>query len=105
MFGLQDTLVADHLAAEQQRILRADRETRVPFTLVFGDDTNQVLIDGGFSGDSIIYRHACKLALNAAHITYVSQCPFGKVGRLLGKTPSTLYFNPWDQAKSAQRTC
>lgn len=101
MFGLQDALVADHLAVEQQRILRADRETHAYRSHSFGDDTNQVLIDGGFSGDSIIYRHACKLALNATHITYVSQyCPTGKLGRLLEKTPSTLYFNPWNQAKS-----
>lgn len=101
MLGMKDTLLADHLAAEEHHILQADHDAHAYRSHKFGDDTTQVLIDGGFSGDSIIYRHACRLAAKASAITYVSQfCPTGKLGRLLEKTDSTLYFNPWNQATS-----
>lgn len=101
MFRLKDSLLADRLASEAQRILDADHNNHAYRAHKFGDDVNCVLIDGGFAGDSIIYRHACKLAQKATHITYVSQfCPTGKLGRLLEKTDSTLYFNPWNQASS-----
>jgi len=101
MLGMSDTLLADYLAAEQRRIMQTDRDNHTYRSHKFGDDTNCILIDGGFSGDSIIYRHACKLTKEAVAVTYVSQyCPTGKLARLLEKTSSTLYFNPWNQAKS-----
>lgn len=101
MFCMRDALLADHLAFEEVRILKADHDSHAYRSHKFGDDTSQILIDGGFSGDSIIYRHACKLAALATEITYVSQfCPTGKLGRLLERTNSTLYFNPWNQATS-----
>ncbi len=101
MFGMLDELLADHLVVEQRHILRADRNNHAYRSHKFGDNTNQILVDGGFIGDSIIYRRTCKLAKEATGITYVSQfCPTGKLGRLLKKAPSTLYFNPWNQANS-----
>lgn len=102
MFGIKDALLAERLVAEEQRILQADRNNHAYRAHKFGDDTNCVLIDGGFAGDSIIYRHTCKLAQQATDIVYVSQyCPTGKLGRLLEKTNSTLYFNPWRQATTS----
>ena len=93
--------LASHLVNEQRRIMEADRRSRTYRSHMFGDDTNRILIDGGFTGDSIVYRHACRLAKRAAHVTYVSQyCPTGKLGWLLKKTDSTLYFNPWNKANS-----
>lgn len=101
MFGCKDALIAEHLTSEQAHILQADKANHAYRSHAFGDDTNTVLIDGGFAGDSIIYRHACKLAHDATKITYVSQfCPTGKLGRLLEKTDTTLYYNPSNQAKS-----
>ena len=101
MFTINDALLADHLAFEEARIIKADHDSHAYRSHTFGDDTTQVLIDGGFSGDSIIYRHACKLARAATDIVYVSQfCPTGKLAHLLAKTNSTLYFNPWNQATS-----
>lgn len=101
MFCVKDEELADKLCAEQERIIAVNRANHSYRSHMFGDDQSRVLIDGGFVGDSIIYRHACKLAQEATHITYVSQyCPTGKLGRLLEKVPSTLYFNPWNQANS-----
>lgn len=101
MMRLDDSLLADHLVVEQHRIIQSDRENHAYRSHKFGDDTNCILVDGGFFGESIIYRHACKLAHDAVSVTYVSQyCPTGKLGRLLKKTSSTLYFNPWNHANS-----
>ena len=101
MFKLTDKELADRLSSEQQRILTASKNGRLYGSHCFGDDKNEVLIDGGIIGDSIIYRRACSLAKQAKHITFVSQyCPTGKLGRLLKKIDSVLYFNPWNQAKS-----
>lgn len=101
MFRMEDAGLADKLWAEQKHIVASNHDNHPYRSHMFGDDTNQVLIDGGFIGDSIVYRHACKLAREAVAITYVSQyCPTGKLGRLLEKKPSTLYFNPWNHANS-----
>ena len=101
MFRLDDTILADRIVSEQQRIIKADKNGHTYRSHAFGDDTNLVLVDGGFFGDSIIYRHACRLTAEAKKVTYVSQyCPTGKLGRLLKKTDSTLYFNQWNKADS-----
>ena len=42
------------------------------------------MTDGGFQGDSIIYRSACELARQADSVLLVSQyCPTGKLSRIL----------------------
>ena len=95
MFKIEDGELATKLIDEYHRLARADAGSYAYRSHSFqhGDDT--VLIDGGFFGDSIIYRRVCKLAADAKHITLVSQyCPTGKFSRLLKKTHSTLYFNP-----------
>lgn len=101
MFRIKDIGLASRLVAEQHRITEADRHNNAYRAHQFGDDTNMVLVDGGFFGDSIIYRHACRLAEKAEKVVYVSQyCPTGKLGRILKKSNPTLYFNPWNKANS-----
>lgn len=94
MLKIEDGELATKLIDEYHRLARADAGGYAYRSHSFqhGDDT--VLIDGGFFGDSIIYRRICKLTAEAAHVTLVSQyCPTGKLSRLLNKTDSKLYFN------------
>ncbi|HMR72553.1 MAG TPA: phospholipase D-like domain-containing protein [Candidatus Saccharibacteria bacterium] len=101
MFRTKDVGLATHLFSEQRRVMESDRRGRTYRSHMFGDDINSVLIDGGFAGESIIYRHACRLAKQARQVTYVSQyCPTGRLGRLLKTTDTELYFNPWNKANS-----
>lgn len=101
MFKVKDETLADRLALEEHRLVNAVKNRHAYRSHQFGDDTTKVLVDGGFVGDSIIYRRACKLIKEASSVIFVSQyCPNGKLSRLLQKTDSTLYFNPWNQAKS-----
>lgn len=99
MFKIEDGALATKLIDEYHRLARADAGSYAYRSHSFkhGDDT--ILIDGGFFGDSIIYRRVCKLASEASHITYVSQyCPTGRLSRLLKSTPSATYFNLPDHA-------
>lgn len=99
MFKVKNEALASRIIAEQDRIIRADRSGHAYRSHQFGDDDNMVLIDGGFFGDSIIYRRACYWAERASRITLVSQyCPTGKLSRLIKKTNSDLYFNHWTNA-------
>lgn len=99
MFKVKNEALASRLIAEQERIIKADRRGHAYRSHQFGDDDNMVLLDGGFLGDSIIYRRACHWAERAKHVTLVSQyCPTGKLSRLLKSTNSDLYFNHWTNA-------
>lgn len=101
MFRVTDVGLAAHLVTEQQRITEADHYNQSYRAHSFGDDMTTVLIDGGLLGDSIIYRHACRLTAKAEKVIYVSQyCPTGKLGRLLRKSNPTLYFNHWNKTNS-----
>jgi cardiolipin synthase len=63
-----------------------------------------VLTDGGFQGDSIIYRRVCELAKEAKEVLLVSQyCPTGKLARILRNKPAKLYFNPPELAGPLNR--
>jgi len=104
MLTIDDGLLADRLIDEYHRLVRADAGdySYRSHSFKHGDDT--VLIDGGFVGDSIIYRRACQLAAEATHVTLVSQyCPTGKLSGLLKKTSSRLYFNPPSNAHHLNR--
>lgn len=95
MFRCENTRLADDLVHEFGQITKADKKgyTYRSHSLSFGDST--VYTDGGFQGDSIIYRRACELSREASKVLLVSQyCPTGKLGRILKSTPSKLYFNP-----------
>lgn len=99
MFMVTNEALASRIIEEHKRIIKADHSNHAYRSHRFGDDDNMVLIDGGFLGDSIIYRRACYWAEQASHITLVSQyCPTGKLSRLLKKTDSDLYFNHWTNA-------
>lgn len=101
MLELQDATLAGRLAQEQARIVQADKNDRVYRSHQFETTAGTVLVDGGLTGESIIYRRICELAKKASRVTYVSQyCPTGRLGRILSRTDSRLYFNPWNRADS-----
>jgi cardiolipin synthase len=61
--------------------------------LKYGKD--QVLVDGGIPGDSIIYRRALKYARKSQRIVLVSQyCPTGELGRVIESKHHEMWFNP-----------
>lgn len=104
MFRLKDARLADRLVEEQRRIENAERRSSnyPSVAYEFGDET--VLIDGGFIGQSVIYRRALELTEQATHITFVSQyCPTGKLSRLLKKKDVLFYFNRPQQADGLNR--
>jgi cardiolipin synthase A/B len=104
MFTTKNPELAFRMIQEQRRITAADKAGHSNRSHRFGDDDNMVLLDGGFFGDSIIYRRACYWAERAAHVTLVSQyCPTGKLSRLLKNTDSDLYFNHWTNAGRLNR--
>jgi cardiolipin synthase len=99
MFTVKNEALASRLIEEQARIVKADRSGHAYRSHRFGDDDNMILLDGGFLGDSIIYRRACYWAERASRVTLVSQyCPTGKLSRLLKQVDSDLYFNHWTNA-------
>jgi cardiolipin synthase len=104
MFKIEDAELADTLVQEYKRIMNADKHdfSYRSHEFAYGDD--KILIDGGFIGDSIIYRRVCRLTEEAAQVTLVSQyCPTGRLARLLKKTESRLYFNPPETANILNR--
>ncbi len=95
MFLCKDARLADDLTHEFSQITKADdgHYTYRSHKFMYGDNT--VLTDGGFQGDSIIYRRACELAKEADEVLLVSQyCPTGRLSRILKQKKSRLYFNP-----------
>ncbi len=104
MFKIDDDTLADTLVAEYHRLIRADAGDYSYRSHGFKIGADTVLIDGGFFGDSIIYRHACALTAEATSVLLVSQyCPTGKLSRLLKTTDSHLYFNPPANASPINR--
>jgi len=70
--------------------------------LKYGKD--QVLVDGGIPGDSIIYRRALKYARKAERIVLVSQyCPTGELGRVIESKHHEMWFNPPRNASLVNR--
>lgn len=92
--------VTDHRLAED--LVRVYERTRVANTRVRGFRSvalkygkDQVLVDGGIPGDSIIYRRALKYARKAQRIVLVSQyCPTGELGKAVAAVPHEMWFNP-----------
>jgi cardiolipin synthase A/B len=104
MFRISDSVLADKLINEYHRLTRADVGGYSYRSHSFKHRDDTVLIDGGFFGDSIIYRRACKLASQASNVLLVSQyCPTGKLSRILKQTDSQLYFNPPANANGLNR--
>ena len=104
MFTLKDGRLADRLCDEQKRLQLAERRSTNYPSVTYEHGDMRVLIDGGIVGQSIIYRRACELAEQAAHITFVSQyCPTGKLSRILKKRSTTFYFNLPHQAEGLNK--
>jgi cardiolipin synthase len=105
MFKIKDDKLADLLINEYRRLIRADArgQTYKSHEIDFGKD--KILIDGGFVGDSIIYRRACKLSREAESIILVSQyCTTGKLSRILKSKNAKLYFNSPANAEGFNKT-
>ena len=96
MLMVSDTQLALELRDDIARLIKADGGGFAYRSHEFSYmKTSRVLIDGGFQGDSLIYRRACALAKEAKSIIFVSQyCPTGKLGRILRQKRADLYFNP-----------
>lgn len=95
MFLCKDARLADDLTHEFNQVTKADRGRYTYRSHKFSYGKHFVLTDGGFQGDSIIYRRVCELAREADEVLLVSQyCPTGKLSRILKSKPSRLYFNP-----------
>lgn len=104
MFKTIDQSLADKLIDEYHHLVKADSRDYAYRSRSFEHEGNIVLIDGGFFGDSIIYRRACKLASEASHILFVSQYgPTGKLNRLMRTTDSRLYFNPPESVRGLNK--
>lgn len=95
MFQCKDKQLAMELRDDIGRIVKADRGHFAYRSHEFSyGKKSKVLVDGGFQGDSIIYRRAYQLAREAEEILFVSQyCPSGKLSRAIKKTNARLYFN------------
>lgn len=95
MFRYTDKLLALALRDEISRLIAADNGhfTYRSHSFTHGA-ANTILIDGGFQGDSVIYRRACQLTKQASSVIFVSQyCPFGRLNRAMKNTDAKLYFN------------
>jgi len=104
MFRITNERVADRLVDEQERIQSTDKSASNHPSISHEFVDFSVLLDGGFIGQSIIYRRACELAKEAIAITFVSQyCPTGKLARLLKKNNTTFYFNKPNQATALNK--
>lgn len=94
MFRCEDERLADDMIHECSQITKADGKNYAYRSHKFSYGENQVLTDGGFQGDSIIYRRTVELARQAESILLVSQyCPTGKLSRILKSKNAKLYFN------------
>lgn len=105
MMRCEDAGLADMLDAVFARIRNAsllEQGHRSLSLRTSGRD--EVLVDGGVPGDSIIYRRAVTYARRAEHILLVSQyCPTGELGRLIETRDRALFFNPPRLATRANR--
>ncbi len=95
MLRFDDSQLAQELRDDINRIIRADGRNFSYRSRQFSSLAHHtVLLDGGFQGDSIIYRRAVQLAKEAEHILFVSQyCPSGRLSKAIKNTSSRLYFN------------
>lgn len=95
MFYYKDPLLALELRDEISRLVKADGSNFSYRSHEFSiGKLGKVLLDGGFQGDSIIYRRAVQLSKEATNVLFVSQyCPSGRLSRALNQTNARLYFN------------
>ncbi len=104
MVRIVDHRLAEHLV----RVYTRTRDANTPLrgfrssSLTYG--TDEVLIDGGIPGDSIVYRRALTYASKAQRIVLVSQyCPTGELGRVVRSKHHEMWFNPPRNARLFNR--
>lgn len=98
-FKFKDKEVADLLLKTYKNILKSDRTGAGYKSYSVNYKDSKILIDGGFMGDSLIYKRACELAAKAKSAVLVTQyTPYGKFAKNLKKIDSTLYFNTPEHA-------
>lgn len=100
MFRCKDQQLALELRDEIARLVHADGSNFAYRSHSFTAGKHTVLVDGGFQGDSVIYRRAVALSREADDVLFVSQyCPAGKLSRVLRQKKHTkLYFNKPENA-------
>ena len=104
MFKVRSHALAERLEVENKRVLDTDRSGRLQRSRQFDLNADHVLIDGGISGNSIIYHRACDLAASASTILFVSQYPpTGKLSNIFRTKQSTIYYNRPEQAEWLNR--
>lgn len=104
MLKMTDMTLADMLVDEHHKITWYDRNALFNKSRSFPCKVGDVLLDGGIAFDSIIYKRACSLALEAKKILFVSQyCPTGKLGKIMKAKDSQLYFSHYDLATGANK--
>jgi cardiolipin synthase len=95
MLRVEDPRLADDVTRIYRRIRKANTKAvgHRSMALKYGKD--QVLVDGGIVGDSIIYRRAVKYAKESERVLLISQyCPTGELVREITGRPHELWFNP-----------
>ncbi len=105
MFSCNQPRLADDLTHELAQIVKADRKNFAYRSHRFSHGEDTIYTDGGFQGDSIIYRRVCELTRQASEVLFVSQyCPTSKLSKLLKKTKTRLYFNRPELAQGVNHT-
>jgi cardiolipin synthase len=95
MLRVADSRVADDLVAVYRRVQQMNTAERGHRSMALKYGKDQVLVDGGLVGDSIIYRRALKYAHRAQRVLLISQyCPTGELGDVIKSKPHEFYFNP-----------
>lgn len=98
-FKFKDAEVAELLMKTYKNILKSDKTGSGYKSYRVHHEGGKILIDGGFMGDSLIYKRAVALAAKAKDITLVTQyAPYGKLAKNLKKANSTIYYNSPDNA-------
>lgn len=94
MIHIKDSKIADRLCDEQIKIEKPSSNKR-PADSTAATSYGSLIIDTGKFGQSTIYKHATKLAIEAEEVLFVSQyCPTGKLGKAIKSKRSRVYFNP-----------
>lgn len=91
-----DTKVADEVVKMLAKLV-IDQNGDAEYVI---DSKNNILLDNGKPGQSIIYDRTCELAQNAKKIYYISQMvPSGRLASVIKATNSVCYFNRPAQGK------
>lgn len=94
MIKIKSDNLAQILISEQKRIMKSDSHDNRYRSRSIQCEVGIIHFDGGFPGDSNIYRRAIELVRASKKSTLVSQyCPSGKLARELKKKNSTVYYN------------